>query len=165
MRLTLAGCAMSVATCVKVSNALLAAVALAVVFLRGRRREAVPYLAGALAFAPVVLTYWPISYPKLFDNPSSWPRDPFDVAHVVTSWTHSTMFGLRTLAIVAPLAVVGAFGLRRPWALTLVVAVLVVNAAFYSFYANTALHPRFLYATLPELFVLTAAGIAVLVRR
>jgi hypothetical protein len=165
MRLTLAGCAMSVATCVKVSNALLAAVALVVVFLRGRRREALPYLTGALAFAPVVLTYWPISYPKLFENPQSWPRDPFDVAHVVTSWTDSTMFGLRTLAIVAPLAVVGAFGLRRPWALTLVVAILVVNAAFYSFYANTALHPRFLYATLPELFVLTAAGIAVLVRR
>src|SRR5712691_12496724 len=45
MRLTLAGCALSVATCVKVSNALLAAVALAVVFLRGRRRDAMPYLA------------------------------------------------------------------------------------------------------------------------
>jgi hypothetical protein len=165
LRLSLAGCALSVATCVKVSNALLAAAALAIVFLRGHRRDALPYLAGALAFAPVVLVYWPLSYPKLFDNPSSWPRDPFDVAHVVTSWTDSTMFGLRTLAIVAPLAVVGAFGLRRPWALALVVAVLVVNAAFYSFYANTALHPRFLYATLPELFVLTAAGIAVLVRR
>src|SRR5438067_135129 len=38
LRLTLAGCALSVATCVKVSNALLAAVALAIVILRGRIR-------------------------------------------------------------------------------------------------------------------------------
>jgi hypothetical protein len=165
MRLTLAGCALSVATCVKVSNALLAAVALVVVYLRGRTREALPYLAGALAFAPVVLSYWPLSYPKLYDNPKSWPRDPFDVAHVVTSWTHSSIFKPHTLAIVAPLAILGAFGLRRPWALALVVALLLVNAAFYSFYANTALHPRFLYASLPELFVLWAAGIAVLARR
>jgi hypothetical protein len=165
MRLTLAGCAMSVATCVKVSNALLAAAALVIVWFRGHSREAVPYLAGAISFAPVVLVYWPLSYPKLFDNPQSWPHDPFDIGHVVTSWTHSSIFDPHTLAIVTPLAVIGAFGLRRPWALALVVAFLLLNAAFYSFYANTALHPRFLYATLPELFVLWAAGIAVLVRR
>jgi hypothetical protein len=165
MRLALAGCALSVATCAKVSNALLAAIALAVVFLRGRRRDALPYLAGALAFAPVVLVYWPLSYPKLFDNRQSWPRDPFDPAHIVTSWTHSSIFDPHTLAIVAPLAVLGAFGVRRPWALALVLASLVVTAAFYSFYANTALHPRFLYATLPELFVLWAAGLQVLTTR
>jgi hypothetical protein len=165
VRLTLAGCALSVATCVKVSNALLAAAALVIVWLRGRRREALPYLAGALSFAPVVLVYWPLSYPKLFDNPQSWPRDPFDVDHVVTSWTHSSMFDPRTLAIITPLAVLGAWGVRRPWALALMVSFILVNATFYSFYANTALHPRFLYATLPELFVLSAAGVAVLARR
>jgi hypothetical protein len=165
LRLTLAGCALSVATCVKVSNALLAAIALVVVYLRGRTREALPFLAGALAFAPVVAVYWPLSYPKLFDNPQSWPRDPFDVGHVATSWTDSSIFGLRTLAIVLPLAALGALGVRRPWALALTVAFLIVNAAFYSFYANTALHPRFLYVTLPELFVLCAAGVAVVVER
>lgn len=161
MRLTLAGCALSVATCVKVSNALLAAAALAVVFLRGRRRDAIPYLAGALAFAPVVLVYWPLSYPKLFDNARSWPRDPFDPSHVVTSWTHSSIFDPHTLAIVVPLALVGAFGVLRPWALALVVGFLLLNPIFYSFYANTALHPRFLYASLPELFVLWAASVVV----
>lgn len=165
MRLTLAGCALSFATAVKLSNALLAAVALALVYLRGRRRDGLPYLAGALSFAPVVLVYWPLSYPKLFDNPQSWPRDPFEVGYVVTSWTSSSIFDPRTLAIVTPLAAIGAFGLRRPWALVLVLAFLLVNAAFYSFYANTALHPRFLYVTLPELFVLWTAGVAVLVRR
>jgi hypothetical protein len=162
MRLSLAGCALSAATLVKVSNALLAAAALAIVFLRGRTREALPYLAGALALAPLVLVYWPLSYPKLFDNPQSWPRDPFDPAHIVSSWTHSSIFDPRTLAIVAPLAVIGVACVRRPWALALVAAFLLINPIFYSFYANTALHPRFLYASLPELFVLWAAGLAAL---
>ena len=162
MRLVLAGCALSVATGVKVSNALVAAAALAIVFLRGRKADALPYLAGALAFAPVVLVYWPLSYPKLFDNPQSWPNDPFDPAHVVTSWTHSSIFSPHTLAIVVPLAIVGAFGVRRPWALVVVLSFLLLNPIFYSFYANTSLHPRFLYASLPELFVLWAAGLSVI---
>lgn len=165
LRLSLAGCALSFATCVKVSNALLAAAALTIIFLRVRWRDALPYLAGALAFAPVVLVYWPLSYPKLFDNPKSWPRDPFDVAHVVSSWTDSSMFYPRTLLIVLPLALIGVFGVRRPWALGLVLAFLLVNPIFYSFYANTAQHPRFLYASLPELFVLSAAGVGVLTAR
>jgi hypothetical protein len=159
MRLSLAGCALSLATCVKISNALLAAAALGVVFLRGRTRDALPYLAGALSFAPVVLAYWPLSYPKLFDNPQSWPRDPFNVGHFLTSWTHSSIFDPHTLLIMAPLAIVGALRISRPWALAIVLAFLLVNPAFYSFYANTALHPRFLYASLPELLVLIGAGI------
>jgi hypothetical protein len=162
LRLALAGCALSAATLVKVSNALLAAAALVIVLLRGRAREALPFLAGALSLAPLVAVYWPLSYPKLFDNPRSWPRDPFDVAHVVTSWTQSSIFDPHTLAIVVPLAVVGVFGVRRPWALALVTASLLINPVFYSFYANTAKHPRFLYASLPELFVLWAAGLGVL---
>jgi hypothetical protein len=162
LRLSLAGCALSAATLVKVSNGLLAAAALIVVFLRGHRRDALPYLAGALSLAPLVAAYWPLSYPKLFDNRRTWPSDPFDLTHVVTSWTHSSIFDPHTLAIVVPLAVVGAFGVRRPWALALVAAFLLLTPLFYSFYANTAQHPRFLYASLPELFTLWAAGICVL---
>jgi hypothetical protein len=162
MRLALAGCALSAATLVKLSNGLLAAAALAVVFLRGHLRDALPYLAGVLSLAPLVAAYWPISYPKLFDNPHSWPRDPFDPAHIVSSWTHSSIFTPHTLAIVVPLAVIGIAGLLRPWPLALVLAFLLINPVFYSFYANTAQHPRFLYASLPELFVLWAAGIGVI---
>jgi hypothetical protein len=165
LRLSLAGCALSAATLVKISNALLAAAALVLVYLRGRSREALPYLAGAVALAPLVLAYWPLSYPKLFDNPQSWPRDPFDPGHIVTSWTHSSIFSPQTLAIVAPLAAIGVLCLLRPWALALVGAFLLINPIFYSFYANTALHPRFLYASLPELFVLWAAGVCVLLAR
>jgi hypothetical protein len=165
LRLSLAGCALSAATLVKLSNGLLAAAALLVVFLRGRIRDALPFLAGAVSLAPLVAIYWPLSYPKLFDNPQSWPRDPFDPGHVITSWTHSSIFFPRTLAIIAPLAVVGAFGIRRPWEVALVGAFLLLNPIFYSFYANTAEHPRFLYASLPELFVLWAGGIGFLVAR
>jgi hypothetical protein len=43
-----------------------------------------------------------------------------------------------------------------------VLAFLLINPVFYSFYANTAQHPRFLYASLPELFVLWAAGVSVI---
>jgi hypothetical protein len=164
LRLALAGCALSAATLVKVSNALLAAAALIVVFLRGRRRDALPYVAGALSLAPLVGVYWPISYPKLFDNRRSWPKDPFDPAHIVSSWTHSSIFTPHTLAIVLPLAVIGIAAVIRPWQLALVLAFLLVNPVFYSFYANTAQHPRFLYASLPELFVLWSAGVAVLLR-
>jgi hypothetical protein len=85
------------------------------------------------------------------------------VSHVVSSWTHSSIFTPHTLAIVVPLAAVGAVALRRrPWQLAIVLAFLLVNPVFYSFFANTAEHPRFLYASLPELFTLWAAGIAVL---
>jgi hypothetical protein len=164
LRLALAGCALSYATLVKLSNGLLAAALLLIVYLRGHVRDALPYLAGAVSLAPLVLVYWPLSYPKLFDNPQSWPRDPFDPAHVVTTWTDSSMFGPRTLLIVLPLAIVGVAGVLRPWALATVLAFLLINPVFYSFYANTAKHPRFLYASLPELFVLWAAGVGVLVR-
>jgi hypothetical protein len=162
LRLSLAGCALSAATSVKVSNSLAAGAVLVIVALRGRRSEAAPYLVGALAFAPVVLAYWPLSYPKLYGNPEAWPRDPFDLSHVVSSWTHSSIFTPHTLAVVTPLAIVGLLGVLRPWQLGLVLAFLLINPAFYSFYANTAQHPRFLYASLPELFVLWAAGLGVL---
>lgn len=104
-------------------------IALGIVVVR-HRRAALPYLAGALAFAPVVLVYWPKSYPKLYGNANSWPRDAFDVHHVVSSWTHSSIFTPHTLAIVVPLAVIGAFGLSRPWTLALVLAFLLVNPVF-----------------------------------
>jgi hypothetical protein len=161
MRLALAGCALSFATSVKVSNAVIAGIALVIVGLR-YRRAALPYLAGVLAFAPVVLVYWPLSYPKLYGNANSWPHDAFDVHHVVSSWTQSSIFTPHTLAIVTPLALLGAFAIRRPWQLALVVAFLLVNPVFYSFFANTAEHPRFLSASMPELFVLWSAGVATL---
>lgn len=154
LRASLAGCALSLATLTKLSNALLALAALLLV--RFNRW----FLAGALSLAPLVAVYWPLSYPKLFDNPQSWPRDPFTLSYAVTSWTDSTMFSPWTLLVLLPLAIVGAFRIRSP----LVYAFLLINPLFYSFYANTAQHPRFLYASLPFLFVLWAGGVEVIAR-
>lgn len=160
LRLSLAGCALSLATLTKLSNALL--VVAAVLLTRLNRF----FLAGAISLAPLVAAYWPLSYPKLFSNDKAWPRDPFDPAHVVSAWTHSSIFDPRTLLIVTPLAVIGAIALRRrPWALALTLAFVLINPIFYSFYANTAEHPRFLYASLPFLFTLWAAGAVVAARR
>jgi hypothetical protein len=156
LQLSLAGCALSLATLTKLSNGLLAAIALVWVVAQRQWR---PYLAGVMSLAPLVAAYWPISYPKLFHNRQSWPSDPFDPAHIVSSWTHSSLFYPRTLLIVTLLAVLGVLALRRPWSLVLVLAFLLLNPVFYSFYANTALHPRFLYASLPFLFVLWAGSL------
>ena len=68
LRLALAGCALSVATAVKLSNGLLAAAAAAVVFQRGRTRDASPFLAvrcPSCRSSPCTGR----SYPKLFDTP------------------------------------------------------------------------------------------------
>ena len=63
-----------------------------------------------------------------------------------------------------PLAAVGCFAVRRPWPLALLAVWTLVNPIFYSFYANTPQHPRFLYASLPSFFVLWAAGAVAVVR-
>jgi hypothetical protein len=166
MRLALAGCALGFATFVKDSNALVAGIALVALAwrFRGELQRVLPYLVGAVALVPPVAVYWPLSYPQLYDNPSSWPEHPFALGHVVRGWTDSLIFDPRTLLILAPLAVVGAFVVRRPWPLALLLAWTLVNPIFYSFYANTPQHPRFLYASLPSLFALIAAGGVALMR-
>jgi hypothetical protein len=164
LRLVLGGCILGLATATKVSNALVAAIGLGVVYLRAGRRNALPYLAGALAFAPVFLLYWPKSYPKLVADNKTTLGSAFGQHYLVSSWTHSSIFDPRTLAIITPLAAIGALWLRRPWPLAVVLALLLVNPIFYSFFAYTAKHPRFIYASLPELFVLWAAGALGLIR-
>jgi hypothetical protein len=166
LRLATAGCALSLATLVKDSNALLAAVALAALLWRFREAPArvLPFLAGGLSLVVPFAVYWRLGYPQLYDNPKSWPEHPFALHYAGRSWSHSLLFDWRTVAILAAFAAVGALALRRPWPLAVVVAWVLVNAVFYSFYANTPLHPRFLYASLPPLFVLIG-GIAALPRR
>jgi hypothetical protein len=162
LRLATAGVALSVATAVKLSNGLIAALALLVLGVELGARRVVPFLAGALSFAPVVIAYWPLGYVPIFDNPVSFPRDPFSASYVVRSWSESLLFTPRTLLILLPLAIVGALAVRRSLARTLLLVWTLLNAVFYSFYAVTPLHPRFLHASLPSLFVLEAAGAAAL---
>jgi hypothetical protein len=160
-----AGVLLSYATLVKLSNGLLVAGAVLLVARRVGPRRALPFLAGGLTFMPTVAAYWDLGYVQVFDNPQSWPTRPFSIENVVPGWRDSLVFHPHTLAIIVPLAVIGAWALRRrPWALVLLVAWVLVNAVFYSLYRNLPQHPRFLYGSLPALWILTAAGAGLVVR-
>jgi hypothetical protein len=158
-RLALAGALLGFATVVKSSNGLLAVVI--VVFVAGRigvRRTLPLALAGA-AWLPLVLAYWPKGYPTIENVPG------FSLEQATRSWGPDTLlFDPVTVAILVPLAVLGALALDR-WAAALLASLIVVNAVFYTFYEHTHLHPRFLYVSLPALFVLEAAGAGLAIRK
>ncbi|MDQ5821637.1 MAG: hypothetical protein M3540_09365 [Actinomycetota bacterium] len=156
VRSAVTGIALSFATVVKLTDGLLVALGLAVVLLV--RRPVAPYLAGAVSFLPLIAVYWPLGYASLFDNPNSWPRDPFSGSYVLSSWTDSLLFTPRLLVLLVPLAALGALLLRAGRASGILVAWALAPAVFYSFYRVTWEHPRFIFASLPPLFVLWAAG-------
>jgi hypothetical protein len=161
LRLALAGAALGLATAVKLSNGLLAAVALAFLVARLGGRRSAPFVAAALPFALVVATYWPKGYAR----EELLPEDPFALGYADDAWADSLLFGPRALAILLPPAILGAIVLRSGWARGLVVAWIVVTAVLYSFYRVTPQHPRFLFAVLPALLVLWTAGAAAVVRQ
>jgi hypothetical protein len=154
VRLALAGAALGFATVVKVSNGFVGAAAVAILAWTLGLRRALPLALGGLAFLPLVAVYWPKGYPEIPNVPT------FSGAHVGRNWTDSLIFHPTTLAILLPLAVVGALVLRPLRVPALLGAAVLANAAFYSFYEVTYLHPRFLFASLPALFVLQSAGAA-----
>lgn len=164
-RLALAGCALGYATAVKISNVVVAAAGAVLLAWRYRAelRRVAPYVAAGLAWAPLVLAYWPLGYSKLTRDPKYWPHDPFGLSYVVTSWTHSILFTPRTLAIIVPLAAVGTLALGRRWTTAALVVWTLSNPVLYSFYSYTPIHPRFFWAGLPSFFVLWAAGGAAIV--
>ena len=160
--LAAAGVVLSFSAAVKLSNALVIVVALVLLAYRLGPRRTLPFLGGALSFVPVVAAWWPRGYEALFDRPDIWPPHPFSAGYVVTNWTDSLFFSTRAVLVLVPIALVGAVALRRRPAVALLGLVIVVNAAFYSFYANTAQHPRFLLVALPAALVLWASGLAAL---
>jgi hypothetical protein len=158
-RLALAGALLGFAAVVKSSNGLLAVVV--VVFVAGRigvRRTLPLALAGA-AWLPLVLAYWPKGYPTIENVPG------FSLEQATRSWgTDTLLFDPVTVAILLPFAVLGAFAIDR-WSAALLASLILVNAVFYTFYEHTHLHPRFLYVSLPALFVLEAAGAGLAIRK
>jgi len=165
LQLALAGVLLSFATLVKVSNGLVAAGALAAVALYLGVRCALPLLLGAMTFAPALVAYWPLGYPQVYGNPRSFPEHPFSLDYVGQNWVDSLLFPPRALAVLLPLALLGALVLRRRFALALLLVYVFVNVAFYSLYQPTDLHPRFLFASLPAFFALWAAGLVAIVGR
>lgn len=132
LQLVPASVLLSYGTLVKLTNGIVAALA----------------VAGGLAFLPPLLAYWPIGYIQGEGGPN-----------VTRSWDQSLLFTPRTLVVLLPAAVVGAVVLHRDFALALLPAFTLVNPVVYSFYAPTYVHPRFLFASLPSFFVLWAAGL------
>jgi hypothetical protein len=159
--LALAGSALGLATVVKLSNGVLAAIALALLVVRLGTRRSAPFAAAALAFAPLVAAYWPKGYAR----EELLPDDPFALGYADDAWADSLLFGPRTLAVLLPLAIVGAIALRSGWTRTLLGGWIVVTAALYSFYRVTPQHPRFLFAVLPPLLILWTVGVEAVVRR
>jgi hypothetical protein len=157
-----AGLLLGFATVTRLSNGLVAALAVSAVALCRGRRPAAFVAAGGLAFAPVVAAYWPKGYAAQFGNPESWPRHPFSLHWVARSWSDSLLFTPRALIVLVPLALLGAAALGARYALALVAAWILANAVFYSFYRVTWEHPRFLFVALPPLFILWARGAAAL---
>lgn len=160
--LALAGVALSLATAVKLSNAIVGAAALVLVGVRLGRVRVLPFVAGAFTFAPVVIAYWPKGYADLLEDPDWWPRHPFSTDYVLRSWSESLLFRPQTLIVLVPFALVGVIALQRWWPRFLLGAWVLGNAVFYSFYWFTRDHPRFLFASLPAVFVLWAQGAATL---
>jgi hypothetical protein len=149
---------------VKLSNALVAvAAALVVAAFLGLRR-ALPVAAGGLTFVPAVAAFWPLGYLDEQTGRYFRKQDAFALEHLGPSWTDSLLFSPRTLLVLLPLAVVGAFAIRRGFALALLVAATLVNPLLYTFYYWTPAHPRFLFASLPAFFVLWAGGLVAVAR-
>jgi len=155
------GVLLGLATAVKLSNGLLAGVLLILLASRLGVRRTLPYLAGVLSFAPLVAAYWSMGVSAQFDTPGE--RHPFSVDYVIRSWTDSLLFTPSTLLVLTPLAIVGTIALRTWWPRAVLVAWALVNPVLYSFYQATPEHPRYMFASLPAVFVLWVAGLAAVV--
>jgi hypothetical protein len=160
-----AGLAIGYATAVKLTNGVVGLVLALLLARRHGLRPAVPYVLGGLVWLPLVLAYWPKGYVGMFDGSTSAVSRPWSPSYIDDAWRHSLLFTPRLLLLLAPLLVVGCVAVRDRWLLAVVGSPILVNAVVYSFYYVTAEHPRFLYSTLPFVFVLEAAGAVAVARR
>lgn len=165
LQLALAGVLLSYGALVKLSNGLVAVLAVIVVAVFLEPRRALPLAAGAATWLPAIAAYWPLGYVQEEDGRSLLPPDPFSLDYAWRSWGDSLLYSPRALLVLLPLAVVGALAVRGRFVLALLLAFTLVNVVFYSVYEVTYLHPRFLFASLPALFVLWAAGVLALAER
>jgi hypothetical protein len=158
----IAGTLLGAATLVRLSNVLLVGCVVASLLVWRGRRTAATAAAAAAAWAPAVIAYWPKGYPKL--KPPVFPAHPFALSYASNAWTESMLWRPALLAVVVPIALVGAFRVA-PLARATLVAAIFVTAAFYIFYELTPIHPRFLFVVVPALMTLWAAGAATIADR
>ena len=154
-----AGLLGGLAVSTRVSNAVFLLVGLVWLARRGGLRPAAAFAAGAGALLPVVLAFEATSYAALIDDPVLFPETPFSPEYVTRTLEHFAYFSPRALAVLVPLAVVGAAVLLRPVRVLVVVWAL-AEPVFYSFYSFTWTTPRFVYSSLVAVMILGAAAIA-----
>jgi hypothetical protein len=159
----LAGAFLGFDVAVRLSNALILAIALIWLAFRDRSR-ALWAAATAAAFAPVVLAFWRQGYFTPASDATGTgsslgviPAHTFALHNARLAWEHSLLWRPPQLLVLVPLAVIGAFTVARSVAVLLAAEIL-ATAAFYTFYFATPIHPRFLFVVLPLVLVLWVAG-------
>jgi hypothetical protein len=158
----LAGALMGLSVDVRITNALIAIVLFAALLLAREIRSAASYAVAGIGTVSITLAFWSKGYASFAptDDVRAF-KGLFSVHYVIRSWRDSGVFDWKMLAILLPLPLIGVYALRRrPVELLTLGGTVVVTAALYSAYYITDLHPRFLFVTLPPLFVLAAAGVA-----
>ena len=164
LRLTCAGLALGYAFTVRPTNGIVGAAALAYVVWR-ERRAAWPFVAGSAVVAPIWIAFLPKRTGYELKPVADAGGALFSPSYFGSSWADSILWGPRALAILVPVALVGALVLRRRPALLLLGGWALSNPAVYSFARATVQHPRYLFASLPAVLVLWAAGATAIVRR
>src|SRR5262249_35255081 len=151
------GALLGFATAVRVSNITIAALVAVILAFRVDRRTFAVLIAALAGGGAIVASFWSLGYATFGGGRSeSAPLGLFSWHYLARSWRDSAVFDWRMLVILLPLPLLGAYAIRKlRLELLLLCGTVAVTAAFYSVYYITALHPRFLFVALPELFVLT----------
>jgi hypothetical protein len=161
--LAVAGLLLGYATVVKLSDGVVAVALVAVLAVSRGVRIAVPVALGGAVSIPLVAAYWPKGYVAMFDGATAAVDRPWAIDYASRNWSDSLLFTPALIAVLLPLAAVGVAALPSWYVRATLLLPVAVTALLYSFYYVTFLHPRFLYVTLPPLFVLEAAGGAAVV--
>jgi hypothetical protein len=160
----LVGFAAGYAVLVRPTNALLAALVLVVVVLRDRIRRGALVAAGGLALVPPYLAFLPKRQGyALSETGKTGVFTGFSLHNMGPTFADSPLWGARALGALLPPALVGLAAVGRD-AAALLGGWVVLNTAFYACSPLTAGTPRYLFAALPALLVLWAAGAEAVVR-
>jgi len=160
----LAGALVAFATAVRLSNITIAVVLGVALLLSRRKRPFISFVVSCAGLGTIAATFWSRGYASFVNKPSEQaPHGLFSWHYLSRSWSDAVVFDWKLLLVLIPLALLGVFALRRNiLELGVLAGTVAVTAAFYSAYYITALHPRFLFVALPSLFVLIAAGVALI---
>jgi hypothetical protein len=160
----LAGFAAGYATLTRPTDALLAALVVAVVLLRRGFRPAAYLAGGGLTVLPVFIAFLPKRHGySLSGSGQTGVFTGFSVHNLLPTFENSPLWDGRALGVLLPPAIIGLASVAGE-AAVLLGGWVVLNTAFYAFVPMTAGTPRYLFAALPALFVLWAAGAAAVVR-